>query len=93
MNQAIKSLKKLPNIGDTFAVKLNQIGINSKEDFLEKDPYEVFDNLLEKVDPTLCRCALASIIGAKLGVPWHKITKDTAKEYQKRHPEHQWGKC
>lgn len=93
MNKSIKSLKQLPNIGNVFAIKLNKLGINSKEEFLEKDPYKVFEELLKKVDPTLCRCALACIIGANLGVPWHKITKDTAKEYKKRHPKHKWGKC
>jgi len=45
------------------------------------------------VDPTLCRCALASIVGAKLGLPWHQITKASAREYEKRHPGHKWGPC
>lgn len=94
MNQSKKSLKQLVNIGDKIALKLQQIEINSKEEFLGKDPYEVFDELLDKVDPSLCRCALASIVGANLGVPWHKITKETAKEYDKRYPEHKWkNKC
>ena len=87
------SLESLPNIGKTTAVKLRQIGITSKKEFLKRDPYEVFEELRAKVDPTLCRCALAGIVGAKKGVPWHKITKSSAKEYDKRHPRHIWGKC
>jgi hypothetical protein len=87
------SLESLPNIGGTTARKLRQIGINSKKEFLRRDPYEVFDELRKQVDPTLCRCALAGIVGAKRGIPWHKITKNSAKEYKKRHPEHTWGKC
>ncbi|HCS48709.1 MAG TPA: hypothetical protein DIW61_10815 [Candidatus Aminicenantes bacterium] len=87
------SLKSLPNIGKTTAAKLGQIGITSKKEFLRRDPYRVFDELRKKVDPTLCRCALAGIVGAKKGVRWHTITKESAKEYEKKHPRHVWGKC
>ena len=87
------SVASLPNIGKTTAEKLRVIGIQTKDEFLRRDPYEIFDALRKKVDPTLCRCALASIVGAKKGVPWHKITKESAKEYEKRHPRHKWGKC
>ena len=83
----------LPNIGKTTAAKLEKIGIRTPEDFLERDPYEVFHELKTKVDPTLCRCALAGIIGAKTRQPWHKITKKTAVEYERRHPGHRWGPC
>ena len=68
-------LETLSNIGKATAVKLKKIGILTREDFLKRNPYQVFDELLEKVDPTLCRCALASLVGAKLGKPWHEITR------------------
>jgi hypothetical protein len=87
------SLLSLPNMGQVTAAKLAKIGIETKEEFLKRDPYELFDELRAKVDPTLCRCALAGIVGAKKGVAWHKITKDSAKEYEKRHPLHKWGPC
>ena len=87
------SLRSLPNIGPTTAAKLGQIGITSKKEFLKRDPYKVFYELRKKVDPTLCRCALAGIVGAKKGVRWHTITKESAKEYEKKHPRHVWGKC
>ena len=87
------SLLSLPNMGKVTVAKLARIGISTRKEFLSRDPYEVFDELRKKVDPTLCRCALAGIVGAKKGVPWHKITKDTAKEYEKRHPLHTWGPC
>ena len=86
-------LTSLPNIGPTTAAKLARIGITTKEEFLRRDPYKLFDELRKKVDPTLCRCALAGIVGAKKGVRWHTVTKATAKEYEKRHPRHVWGKC
>lgn len=90
---ALRSLRSLPNIGRVTEKKLNRIGISCREDFLRRDPYEVFEQLRQKVDPTLCRCALALIVGASLGLPWHRITKASAREYEKRHPGHVWGKC
>jgi hypothetical protein len=93
MKKELKSLTSLPNIGKTTSEKLQKIGINTTDEFLSRDPYEVFDELLRKVDPTLCRCALAGIVGAKLGVPWHKVTKQSAVEFEKRHPDFKWGKC
>ena len=87
------SLRSLPNIGPTTAAKLVQIGITTKKEFLRRDPYKVFDELRRKVDPTLCRWALAGIVGAKKGVRWHTVTKESAKEYEKKHPRHVWGKC
>jgi hypothetical protein len=93
LSRPADSLESLPNIGAVTGDKLRQIGITSKQEFLKRDPYEVFDELRKKVDPTLCRCALAGIVGAKKGVPWHKITKDSAREYEKKHPQHVWGKC
>jgi hypothetical protein len=87
------ALESLPNIGKTIAGKLRAIGIETSADFLAHDPYDVFDELRREVDPTLCRCALASIVGAKQSAPWHKITKQTAQEYERRYPNHKWGKC
>ncbi len=93
MKKGPGKLTDLPNIGKTTAAKLDRIGIRTKDDFLKRDPYEVFHALRKKVDPTLCRCALAGIVGAKTGRPWHEITKDTAAEYLRRHPRHKWGPC
>ncbi|MCK7469724.1 MAG: helix-hairpin-helix domain-containing protein [Desulfomicrobium escambiense] len=72
---SVHKLTDLPNIGKTTAAKLEKIGIKTAEDFLKRDPYDVFHELRTKVDKTLCRCALAGIVGAKTGEPWHKITK------------------
>jgi nucleotidyltransferase/DNA polymerase involved in DNA repair len=91
-DQPVK-LTDLPNVGKMTALKLEKIGITTAEDFLKRDPYAVFHELRTKVDRTLCRCALAGIIGAKTGEPWHKITKKTAAEYERRHPGHKWGPC
>ena len=87
------TLRSLANIGPVTEKKLRRIGIHCAEDFLRRDPYRVFAELRQKVDPSLCRCALALIVGAKLGQPWHRITKASAREYERRHPGHEWGPC
>jgi Pathogenicity locus len=87
------ALTNLPNIGPKIAEKLKKIGIRTRKDFMAEDPYYIFFMLHKKVDPSLCRCALASIVGANIGAPWHEITKKTAKEYENRHPNHKWGPC
>ncbi len=80
-----KELTSLINIGKNTASRLRQIGIYTADDFLVRDPYEVFEELKVKVDGTLCKCALAGIVGAKVGVPWHKIVKEASEEYKKRY--------
>jgi len=87
-----ESLVSLQNIGSVMAMNLRSIGINTKEEFLNRDPYEIFRELLDKTDPTLCRSALAGIVGAHLDVPWHKVSKEAAAEFIRRYPEHKWGK-
>lgn len=88
-----EKLESLPNVGRVIAGKLRKIGIRTTSEFLERDPYDVFEELRTEVDPQLCRCALASIVGARYGVKWHEITAESAREYSRRHPSHQWGKC
>ncbi len=86
-------LTDLPNIGRTTAAKLEKIGIKTPEEFLKRDPYAVFHELRTKVDKTLCRSFLAGLVGAKTGRPWHQVAKESAAEYEKRHPGHRWDPC
>ncbi len=88
-----ENLESLPNVGRVIATKLRKIGIRTVSEFLERDPYDVFDELRTEVDPGLCRCALASIVGARYGVKWHEVTAESAREYERRNPGHHWGKC
>lgn len=81
------SLRSLVNIGPKIEKKLQAIGIATADDFMARDPYEVFANLRTTVDPTLCRCALASLVGARLGMRWPEVTRDAAREFEKRYPD------
>lgn len=91
MVNSAEKLESLPNIGKAMASKLRLIGIEDRQAFLKQDPYEIYAQLLAKVDPSLCRCVLASVVGAKQGIKWHKITKQAAAEFQKRYPNHEWA--
>jgi len=94
MKKKLKNkIESLPNIGPVTAEKLKKIGFTTADDFLKQDPYEIFEILRREVDPTLCRCTLAVIVGASEGKPWHLITNKSAREYERRHPYHRWGKC
>ena len=80
-------LCKLPNIWPKIADNLIKIWIATPEEFLAQDPYEVFHQLKIRVDPNLCRCALASIIGAYKGIKRNLIREEAVKTYEKRYPD------
>ncbi|MBN1803707.1 MAG: TfoX/Sxy family DNA transformation protein [Sedimentisphaerales bacterium] len=84
-------LESLTNIGKVTAEKLRAIGIKTRQQFLQRDPYEIYAELLVKVDPSLCRCALAGLVGAAKNRKWHTVTKQAAKEFQRRYPDHAWA--
>ncbi|MFH1189036.1 MAG: TfoX/Sxy family DNA transformation protein [bacterium] len=88
----MNKLESLPNIGKKIASRLRQIDIHTVDEFLKRDLYEIFYKL-QQVDTTACRCVFASIVGAKMRIPWHTITKTTAKKYERKNPTHRWGKC
>ena len=54
---------------------------------MAQDPYEVFHQLKMKVDPSLCRCALASIIGAHEGIKRNLIREESVRTYEQRYPD------
>ncbi len=82
-----QTLEALPNIGKGMAAKLSKIGIKTPQAFLREDPYKVFHHLRVRLEPRLCTCALACLVGAHKGVPWHKVCRKTKEEYYKRYPK------
>lgn len=56
---------------------------------MAQDPYEVFHQLKTKVDSHLCRCALASIVGAHKGKKRNLIREEAVKTYEQRYPDDQ----
>jgi hypothetical protein len=94
MVQSSNSVETLANIGPDMGRKLRSIGIETRQQFLRRDPYRIYAELLVKVDPSLCRCVLASLVGAKKGVKWHLVTQEAAAQFQRKYPHHEWAnKC
>lgn len=89
----MSDIQTLPNLGKVMSGKIRKLGITTAEEFLERDPYEVFEEMLVKIDPTLCRCALASVVGAHFGIKWNIIMKQAVQEFEQRNPRHRWMKC
>ena len=83
-------LCKLPNIWPKIADNLIKIWITTPEEFLAQDPYEVFHQLKIKVDPSFCRCALASIIGVHKGIKRNLIHEKAVRTYEKHYPADKW---
>jgi len=74
---------KLLNIWKVTAIQLEKIWITQIEDFISKNPYEIFHELKTKVDPTLCKSCLAWIVWAKLNIKRNEAIKFSTKEYKK----------
>ena len=75
----MNDLSKLPNIGKVLADKLNEIGIQSKEDLINSGAEEAFIKLKEK-DISACINMLYAIEGAIQDIRWHGITKERKTE-------------
>lgn len=78
-------LESLLNIGPAMAAKLRAVGVRTRSDFLRRDPYALFHRLRGSVEPTLCRCALSALVGAKLNQKWWLIHKESSLEYLRRY--------
>ena len=80
-------LTSLTNIGDSLEARLNTLGIHTAEEFLARDPEELY-LLLEKDEPHLHLAVLACFVGAHTGTSWHYIYKEIKADFVRRHPKH-----
>lgn len=80
-------LCKLTNIWPKITDNLIKIWITTQEEFLAQDPYEVFHQLKTKVDPSFCRCTLASIIGVHKGIKRNLIHEEAVNIYEQCYPD------
>lgn len=71
---------KLTNIGPGLERLLREIDITTAEEFLDRDPEELYTKL-EESRPGLHLAVLASFIGAHTDTPWYFIYHKTKKDY------------
>lgn len=74
---------KLTNIGPGLERLLFELDIQTAEDFLTRDPEQLYLEL-EKHHPGLHLAVLASFIGAHTGTPWYVIYESVKKDWLSR---------
>ena len=72
---AERSLRSLRNIGPSIEGKLKLIGVHTIDDFLEVDPYELYNNLQATLGCPVDRCVLYCFKGAQLDLPWYECKR------------------
>ena len=78
----ISDLQQIPNIGPSIAKDLRLIGVQSPQDLLGKDPYEMYEALCnttgERHDPCVIDVFIAAVrfMGGEPAKPWWKYTPE-----------------
>jgi len=88
--KAPERLTDLPNINLQTVSRLAKVGINSVDDLLNGDPYQIFDVMLHRVDPGLKRQDLVNLVGAYKGCHGNSVLGEAVREYKLRRPDHVW---
>ena len=84
-------LTDLPNINPRVASRLKRIGIRTPDDFLNRDPYQVFDVIDSRLKKDLSKKDLAMLVGAQKGCSWSSVLHEVTQEYRLRKPGHIWS--
>jgi len=79
MDQKIKELTQLPNIGKVVAEKLIQVGITTPEELRNVGAEQAFIRL-QIIDEGACLCMLQGLEGAVQGIRWHNLPKERKTE-------------
>ena len=78
----ITDLQQIPNVGPAIAKNLRLIGVQSPQDLLGKDPYEMYEALClatgERHDPCVIDVFIAAVrfMGGAPARPWWKYTPE-----------------
>ena len=78
----ITDLEMIPNVGPAIAANLRLIGIQSPEDLLGKDPFEMYDDLClttgVRHDPCVIDVFIAAVrfMAGEPSKPWWKYTPE-----------------
>lgn len=79
----MKSLDKMPNIGDNIKSKLEIVGIYNSEELINMGSKEAFFRI-KSYDNDACFNMLCALEGAIQGIRWHSLShedKDDLKNY------------
>lgn len=76
----MKSLTDSPNIGDTLAEKLEDIGIATLEELRRTGSKEILTRLASKDRNEVCLLMLYALEGAAQGIRWHGLSQERKDE-------------
>ena len=76
----MKQLTDLPNIGKILSLKLNKIGVFTKEDLITLGSEEVIIKIQTIENSGACLNMLFALEGAIQGIRWHGLDKDRKEE-------------
>lgn len=76
----MKSLTDSPNIGDTLAEKLEDIGITTMEELRRTGSKEILSRLASKDRNGVCLLMLYALEGAAQGIRWHGLSQERKDE-------------
>lgn len=66
------TLTSLPNIGQTLARQLEEVGISTEEELRRVGSREAWMRIMAR-DPSVCLSHLSALEGALQGVRWHNL--------------------
>ena len=78
----ITDLQQIPNVGPAIAKDLRLIGVQSPQELLGKDPYEMYEALCDATgdrhDPCVIDVFIAAVrfMGGEPAKPWWKYTPE-----------------
>lgn len=76
-------LTDLPNIGETLAKNLNDVGIKSFEDLKKTGSIDALKKIRTKLD-TGCLSMLYALEGAIRGIRWHDLPQKVRDELKEK---------
>ncbi len=76
-----QDLLSLPNLGPASVAQFKKIGITTVDEFMRRDPYQVYEELVEKEIIKPHMAALAAFVGAYYDLPWLGVVKTIRQKY------------
>jgi len=73
LNDIETNLAALPNMGPFSAKLLHAVGVTSVDDFMSRDPHELYDLTVEFSATPINRLMLKAIVAAQAGVHWQDV--------------------
>lgn len=88
----VTELEQIPNVGPAIAAMMRTIGVNSPQDLVARDPYEMYGNLCDTTGARQDACVIDAFISAvrfmagESAKPWWKYTDERKRTLATRAP-------